>query len=102
MGDSDQGEKAPSNNNFTEENERKPFDGIGIIGINLVVLIVYTVLCKMVNSLDSLVLEALIIGLQVFVCIVMAIVKKSGMWLLSGLLVLVIGFSTCVGLGNMR
>jgi len=56
----------------------------------------------MANNLDSLAFEAMFIGLQVFVCIIMAIVKRSGMWLLSGFLVLIIGFSTCVGIEGMR
>jgi len=97
-----QEDKVQPKNDTAGGNKDNPFPGIGILGINLVILIIYTVLCKMGNSIESLSLEALIIGLQVFVCIIMAIVKRSGMWLLSGFLVLIIGFSTCVGIEGMR
>src|SRR4051812_9551346 len=100
--DSDQEDKVQPESDTKGENNNKPFPEIGILGINLVILIIYTVLCKMGNNLDSLAFEAMFIGLQVFVCVVIAIAKRSGMWLLSGFLILVIGFSTCVGIDGMR
>jgi hypothetical protein len=70
--------------------------GLEIVGINLLVLAVYTVLCKIEASEGGIVYDLLLVGVHVFVCIIMAIVRKSWIWLLSALMVLVIGFSTCV------
>lgn len=102
MEDNSQEDKVQPENDIAGKNKNNPFPGIGILGINLMILIIYTLLCKMANNLDSLAFEAMFIGVQVFVCIGMAIAKRSGMWLLSGFLVLIIGFSTCVGIEGMR
>jgi hypothetical protein len=75
-------------------------DGMKIVGYNILVLVVYTVLCKFSSDLGGLVAEAFLIGIHVLVCIVMAIIKRSGIWLLAGILVLIIGFSTCIYVGN--
>jgi hypothetical protein len=102
MEDNSQDDKVQPKNNIAGESKNNPFPEIKILGINLVVLIIYTVLCKMGNGLENLILEAFFIGLQVLVCIVAASAKKSGIWLLSALLVLVIGFSTCIGIQGMH
>lgn len=72
-----------------------------IVGYNILALIIYTVLCRLMGKEGGLILDAFIIVGHVFVSIIAAIINKSWAWLLSGLLVLVIGFSTCVGLGSI-
>ncbi|MEZ2339166.1 hypothetical protein AB6735_26205 [Mucilaginibacter sp. RCC_168] len=72
-----------------------------IVGYNILALIIYTLLCRLGGNEVGLIFDAFIIVVHVFVCIIAAIINKSWAWLLSGILVLVIGFSTCVGLGSI-
>jgi len=78
----------------------KPTPGIAIVGYNLLGLVCYTVLMKLGAS-DSFILDAFILFFHVLVCIIMAISLRSWPWLLSALLVLIVGFSTCYMLGSM-
>ncbi|NHA03640.1 hypothetical protein G7092_07535 [Mucilaginibacter sp. HC2] len=75
--------------------------GMKIVGINLLILVIYTILCKLIPDLGGLLLAAFLIAVHVFACIIMTIVRKDWLWILSAFLVLVIGFSTCVALGNI-
>jgi hypothetical protein len=86
-----------------------------IAGINLAILIAYTILSGLVGinekgqykGLGALMLMAVLIGLHVGVAIVVSLYyfvrrnrEKGRAYLLSALLVLVIGFSACMGLGS--
>ena len=66
-----------------------------IVGFNLLALLFYTVITKLIGG-DAIVLDMFLIFIHVLVCIILAIANRSWFWLLSGLLVLIIGFSTCV------
>lgn len=70
-----------------------------IIGINLLVLIVYTLYLKIEYQKDEFALigEAFFIAIQIIICLVMAIAVFHKEFLLSALVVLLIGFSTCWG-----
>jgi len=70
--------------------------GMVIVGINLAILAVYTLISKSTDG--GIGLDAVLIVLHVITCTIMALAKKSWIWFLSGVLVLVIGFSTCVSL----
>ncbi|MBD1366397.1 hypothetical protein IDJ77_21470 [Mucilaginibacter sp. ZT4R22] len=72
-----------------------------IVGINLAVLAVYTLLSAL--SPGGIIFDAFAIVVHVIVCIILTLTGPKRMqWLLSGVLVLVIGFSTCAGvLGKM-
>ena len=72
-----------------------------IVGYNILALVIYTLLCRLMGKEGGLILDAFIIAVHVFVSIIAAIINKSWAWLLAGLLVLIIGFSTCVGLGSI-
>ena len=82
--------------------ENKPMNGMTIVGINLAILAVYTLLIKLTPDGGGFVLDAFLLLFHVVICIIMSIVKKSGSWLLSAFLVLAIGFSTCVYVLPMR
>ncbi len=77
-----------------------------IVGINLLILIIYNLICKIADSRDGWGILMLLIAFQVFTCVVIAIscffipkFKQVALkWFLSGLMILVIGFSTCVTL----
>jgi len=83
------GEQRPGN---------KPGVNMKIVAYNLLTLVSYTILLKFVD--EGEIYDALLIAGQLFACLIIAIVQRSGYWVLSGLLVLVIGFSTCVLLGG--
>ena len=79
--------------------EPKPQNRWKIVGINIGVLVIYTVLCRFVDG--GIVIEALLIGMQFFAGIIISIVVRRWEWVLSAFLVLVIGFSTCVNFLDM-
>lgn len=82
--------------------DAKPNGEMTIVGINLLILVAYTLIFKLGAGSEGLLLDAFIIFIHVVVCIGMAIGKKSGFWLLSAFLVLVIGFSTCYLMAGMH
>ena len=79
-------------------NEIKPNAGMTIVGINLLALAFYTIVCKFNEG--GVILDAFLIFCHVLTCICFALGKRSWMWFLSAVLVLAIGFSTCVMIGN--
>jgi hypothetical protein len=79
--------------------QNKPGDGMKIVGYNLLALAGYTVFCLSFSG--GFIFDSLLLGGQVLLCFAFAIDKRSWIWLLSGLLVLIIGFSTCVTIGEM-
>lgn len=66
-----------------------------VVGYNMLALVVYTLLSRIVGDV-GLFIEAILLVMHVFVCIIMALSKRSWFWLLSGLMVLIIGISSCV------
>ena len=91
------GEKAPFEPQKTGS-EIKLNPGMTIVAINLIALVFYTIICKFIES--GIILDASLIFCHVLTCICFALVKRSWMWFLSAVLVLAIGFSTCVMIGN--
>ncbi|MCO5949418.1 hypothetical protein [Mucilaginibacter flavidus] len=67
-----------------------------IVAINLTILIAYTIYFRTssTNSL-TIILEAVAIGIHVITCLLLAIVVYRKEFLLSALVVLLIGFSSC-------
>jgi hypothetical protein len=89
-------------------NNRKP--DYWIPGINLIVLVIYMVLSKVFDAKDGWGIVTIFIIVQVLVCLIASIVcavlsnykQLSSRWLLSFLLVLIIGFSTCSTIFDIR
>ncbi len=79
-------------------NEVKPNPGMTSVALNLLALAFYTIVCKFIDG--GIILDAFLIFFHVIICIGMALGKRSWMWFLSAVLVLAIGFSTCVMFGN--
>jgi len=69
--------------------------GLRIFGLNLLILVVYSVVSKF--SGDGIA-DAFFIAIHFCACMIVAAIMRSWAWVLSGLLVLVIGFATCVEL----
>ena len=97
-------EKENSQPQSAEENnpspEKSKISGIAIVGYNILALAFYTLLIRVEGRDGALILDAFILFIHVFLCVGMAISRKSWAWVLSGVLVLAIGFSTCIMIGS--
>jgi len=84
------------------ESENKPSkqpSNIAIVGINIVVLLFYTLISKAIEG--GIFLDAFLIAFHFFGCIIIGLAARKWVWVLSAFVVLLIGFSTCVELmGN--
>src|SRR5580698_2770565 len=80
----------------------KPTDGITIVGYNILALALYTVIFNLASKEGGIIFDPFILFFHVIFCLGMAIGRKSWMWLLSAVLVLAIGFSTCVMVGSFQ
>lgn len=76
--------------------DHKQPSGIKIIGLNLAVFVGYTLLSMLTNG--GFIFAGLLMIAQVVVCIILSLYFRKWSWFLGGLLVLIIGFSTCVSL----
>jgi len=77
--------------------KQKPEHGkkITIIGINLAVLAAYTIYFGVNNDSEMVIAEAFFIAIQIIICLITAIFVYRKEFLLSALVILLIGFSTC-------
>ena len=68
-----------------------------VIGSNMILLIAYTLYLKFQTGEEFIVADAFFIFLQIILCVIFAAfnVKFRKAFLMSALLVLLIGFSTC-------
>ena len=90
--------QSQANSNVPVNNEGKRPPAMKIVGYNLLVLAAYTIICTITNKDGGAIFDMFFIGIHFFIGIILAIVNKSWIWLLSALMVLIIGFSTCVGM----
>ncbi|WP_348051246.1 hypothetical protein [Mucilaginibacter sp.] len=82
----------------------KPKSQMKIVGINLLVMVVYTILCRVGYKTDGFIIVACLIVGHIICCFIACVVSAfiaqyrhlAGIWLLSALAVLLIGFSTCM------
>ena len=84
-----------------EENnqEKKSASRWKVVGINLAVLLGYTLICRSING--GIIIDAFLIGIHFITGIIVSIIVRRWEWVLSAFLVLAIGFSTCVSLLDM-
>jgi hypothetical protein len=73
--------------------EPKPENRWKTVGLNIAVLVVYTLACRFAS--DGIIIDAFLIAMHFFAGITTSIVLRKWEWVLSAFLVLVIGFSTC-------
>jgi len=74
-----------------------------IVGLNLLILVAYTILSKLIAGISKPdagfvggpLLDAGFIAVHFLVCFIVAIEKRKWIWVLSGLVVLLVGASTC-------
>ncbi|MBE9586307.1 hypothetical protein IM792_17780 [Mucilaginibacter sp. JRF] len=70
---------------------------MGITGINILILVGYTLLCGVLGE-DGLLLQLLFVLVHAGACVIIAPFARKWEWVLAGLLVLIIGLSSCYGL----
>jgi len=80
-----------------EPQKPRPDYKIMIVGINLAVLATYTIYNSVHRDHDGYIVigEAFLIAVQIIICLITAIFVYRKEFLLSALVVLLIGFSTC-------
>lgn len=71
-----------------------------IVGYNVLVFTIYTITCALKIKDDWYILDIFLIAIHFLACVIFSIMDKNLAWLLSALIVLVIGLSTCVGMFN--
>ncbi|CAM3945120.1 hypothetical protein MUGA111182_18720 [Mucilaginibacter galii] len=84
---------------------KKQLSDIAILGINLGVFILYTLMCLAVEPQEGGVVAFFISLFHGLVSTVTALVTKRWAWFLGAVLVVVIGFGTCVNnfhMGSMN
>lgn len=90
-----------------KKEEEKPMESYKILGLNLLAFALYTVGAITLNgdSGDGAVAGLMFAGFHFVICTITAIATKRVVWFLSGLLILIIGFGTCVSnfkMGSMN
>jgi len=81
-----------------------PAHSYKVLGGNILLFAVYTLIAVSTGS-DGGVAALGLAAIQLAICTVVAIATRSWVWFLSGILVLIIGFGTCLStfsLGNMH
>ena len=91
------------NSKLMEEQNDKKNQNYKIVGVNLLAVVVYSLLCRVAGGSDGWTVLMLIIPAHVLFCLILGFDRllrrikiQSAMWFLSALMVLIIGFSTCV------
>ena len=82
-----------------EQEENKNLQGFKIIGLNLLIFVAYIILL-FASPFTGLAFA--LYFLHFFLCIIVGAVKKNLYWILSGVIIILIGFSTCVILLNHK
>ena len=83
----------------------KPMSDILILGINLGIFLIYTLLCFAADSRDGGVVAFFISLFHGLISTITALVTRRWAWFLGAILVVVIGFGTCVNnfhMGSMN
>jgi len=82
----------------------KPLENYKVLGGNLLVFALYTITALSTGT-DGGIAALALAGVQFIICTILAIAYKRSVWFLGGVLVLIIGFGTCVStfsMGDMR
>jgi hypothetical protein len=86
---------------MTEENKNKVKNyNTYVIGINVGVLAVYTVISRALDG--GFIIDAFFIAAQFFCCVIIGLGTRKWIWAMTAFLILLIGFSTCVNFLNMQ
>ncbi|MCC8407354.1 hypothetical protein LJ707_00310 [Mucilaginibacter sp. UR6-1] len=73
---------------------------MGITGVNIIILVGYTIICGMLGE-EGLIFQMVIVFIHAAVCVIIAPFARKWEWVLAGILVLIIGMSSCYGLAVM-
>ncbi|NCD70597.1 hypothetical protein [Mucilaginibacter agri] len=78
-----------------QEKYKKPYSEVTILGVNLAIFALYTIL-GVLGKEDALIASFFAAVIHFVICTIMAIVARRWVWFLAGVLILIIGFGTCV------
>lgn len=81
---------------MSEEKMRKYSLNMRIVGVNLLVLAGYTIISRVIPG--GFILNGYAIIVHFILCLIKAIIHKSWIWLLTAIMVLLIGCSTCANI----
>jgi hypothetical protein len=81
-----------------------------IVGINIIIVLVYCVICRLIDSKQGWGGIMILMFFHILTCFITGFItaflpkykKQCGVWFLSALMVLVLGFSTCVAAFTIR
>lgn len=78
-------------------NKKESKPAIHIVGYNLLAMVFYTAMCAFFHEFGAF-LDTFFLLIHVSACFILGVTTGGRIWGLSGLVVLLIGFSTCVGI----
>jgi len=81
-----------------ETEPKKPDANYIVVGINLLIMVVYTAYCRHDSGEMTILSDAFFIAVQVVLCLILCIFMFRKAFLLSAVLVLLVGFSSCAAL----
>ena len=94
----EQNQNQPENIPFPSSPNNKPKANMKIVGINLLIVVVYTIVFRaIVGGEEGLIYNAIVLIGHAIICILIAPFARKWEWAIAGLLVGAIGFATCVG-----
>lgn len=77
-----------------QQPNNRPSADMRIVGYNLLVFVGYTLVLRLAGN-AGFILDGILLVIHVFVCIILSIAYRNWFWLLGGVMVLIIGVSTC-------
>ncbi len=80
----------------------KPALGSTLLGYNVLAMVGYTLLLTLVTRDSGFIFDAMVLSAHIFICLLASLIERNWWWFLSALIVLAIGFSTCVMMANMH
>lgn len=78
--------------NQPEKNRKNDFR---ILGFNILAVVIYMLASRVISE-DGLILGAIVMVIHAFVALILSVVLKSWMWFLTSVMIVIVGFSTCV------
>ena len=83
---------------MTEE-EKKTQQKWKVVGFNTAGLFIYTLICRFIDG--GIAIDCFLVGIHFLIALILSLALRKWEWFFSALIVLIIGFSTCVAfLGN--
>lgn len=76
------------------EEENKIKEKWKVVGYNTLALMGYTLLCRFVSG--GIIFDCVLVGIHFLIAMILSISLKKLEWLFSALIIIIVGFSTCI------